>query len=124
MTVVKVFVSFEFERDSHLKNSLIGQAREHQELLSIQDTSLPGAYHTTVWVGKAREAIRRSDFVIVLIGQDTQNAPGVLEEVKIATNLKKPVIQIRPKGPRYGGVDGAGDIHAWKRETIRRLLGG
>ena len=123
MAVVRVFVSFEFERDSGLKDSFIEQAGQYDSLFTIKDTSLKGPYHEAVWVGAAQEAIDRSDAVIVLVGPDTHNAPGVLQEVKMAKRLNKPIFQIRPQGKAYGGVRGAGEIHSWRWKPIRSFLG-
>ena len=41
------------------------------------------------WKNTARNAIRRCDVVVVLIGQNTHNAPGVIIETDMARSLKK-----------------------------------
>ena len=40
--------------------------------------------------------------VIVLLGPDTYNGPGVLDELSLAGQLGKPVVQLMPKGRTYG----------------------
>ena len=72
--------------------------------------------------GKARVAIRECDVVIVLIGQDTHNAPGVRTEVDMARSLKKPVFQIRPQKRPYTGVAVLGGPIPWKWNRINREL--
>lgn len=103
MAVVNIFVSFEFDKDAELQNNFYEQAKTkcpHR----IRDKSLHESYPTNEWKGKAREAIRQCDVVIVLIGQDTHEAPGVKVETDIARSLGKPVFQIKPQKRPYQGV--------------------
>ena len=120
MSIVRVFVSFEFGRDNDLKNSFYKQA-EDQSRHSIRNYSLNEPYEENVWEGKARRAISKCDIVFVLVGQDTHNAPGVLVETDMARSLEKPTIQILSRGARrhnYGGVPYLEHSMAWKWKTI------
>ena len=117
MATLNVFVSFEFDKDDELKNSFYEQAREHTDH-RIRNCSLNEAYPDEYWKNKARNAIRGCDVVLVLIGQDTHNAPGVEKELTIANQLKKPIFQIRPQGKTWGEVGGARELIEWKWEKI------
>ncbi len=101
MAQLDIFVSFEFDRDNDLKNSFYEQAERYAEH-RIRNCSLREAYPTEEWKGKARAAILDCDVVILLVGQDTHNAPGVLTEVRIAS---------LPQEAGLSGRTGEADLH-------------
>ena len=122
MATLKIFVSFEYDKDNDLKNGFFIQAEEHSSH-RIVSSSLRRAYETAEWKEKARTAIRGSNVVIVLVGQDTHNAPGVLTEVEIAGQLGKPILQVLPQGRTFTGVPELADPISWRWKTINRALG-
>lgn len=115
MAKVKVFLSFEFDRDADLYRNFFAQARRGDSSHDIEDYSLNEAYcpHDNSWKKKARKQIDRSDIVIVALGDDTHNAPGVEIEMTFKNQLYKPGFQIRPKKRTIGSVRGAGDVVPW-----------
>ena len=108
MATLGIFVSFEFDKDDELKNNFYEQAKK-QTQYRIRNCSLNEAYPDEDWKNKAREAIRGCDVVVVLIGQDTHNAPGVIVETDIARNLGRPIIQVRPQRRSYQGLTSLGE---------------
>ena len=94
---LRIFVSFEFDKDGDLKDNFYAQAKE-LNTHRVRNFSLNEAYPDAEWVEKARSAIKECDVVIVLVGADTHNAPGVRTEVKIARDMGKPILQVRPRG--------------------------
>ncbi|RKU22898.1 hypothetical protein C6503_03810 [Candidatus Poribacteria bacterium] len=117
MAKVGVFFSFEFDRDKELYGSFFAQAKGESRH-AIRDYSLNKVHPPDDWKEKAEAHIRRSKMVIVVVGQDTHNAPGVAEEKNIAKRLGKPIFQIQPQKQNYGGLDGAGDIIPWEWDKI------
>ena len=118
MAKVKVFLSFEFGKDNKLHGDFIAQAPLHSQY-KIIDCSLDEPYHPDArWLEKARKQIQLVDIVIVLLGQDTHNAPGVIKEVGEAHQFKKRIFQIRPKNRTSGSVPGAGDAIPWDWKKI------
>ena len=112
MPNVKIFVSFEFDKDGELKNNFYEQASRlspHR----IVNSSLNEAAPDEHWKTRARSAITRCDIVIVLVGQDTHNAPGVKTEVEIARQLGKPVFQVVSKRRSYNGLRDLGAPVKW-----------
>ena len=100
MAKVKVFLSFEFDKDNELHHNFYAQAADHSGY-KIEDYSLKEAYkphNDRSWLKKARDLISRSDIVIVVTGQDAHNALGVEKEVTIANQQGKQMFQIRPQG--------------------------
>ena len=118
---LRIFVSFEFDKDSDLKNNFYEQAKGHTSH-RIRNFSLNEAYPDAEWVEKARSAIKECDVVIVLVGPDTHNAPGVKTEVKIARRLGKPVFQVVPKKRTYKGVPSLPDPIKWRWKHINEKL--
>lgn len=121
MATVRIFLSFEFDKDKQLYRNFYAQAQENSSY-RVTDHSLRQDYPTEEWLDKAREKIRQCDLVIVLVGQDTHNAPGVEKEVTVANQLDKPIFQIRPQGKTWGKVSGAGELRAWKWKNIDEMI--
>ena len=121
MPTLNVFVSFEFDKDQDLKNNFCRQAKEETNH-RIRDCSLHESFPYDVWKNKARNAIRRCHAVVVLIGQDTHNAPGVIAETDMARSLGRPIIQVRPQGRPYNGVTRLGDPSPWRWSRINTEL--
>ena len=118
---LRIFLSFEFDKDNELKNQFYAQAKEHT-VHCIHNCSLREAYPTQKWVNKAWSAISGCDAVIVLVGPDTHNAPGVRTEVKIARRLGKPIFQVRPRKRPYKGVPHLDEPIPWRWPRISRKL--
>ena len=60
--------------------------------------------------------------VVVLMGQDTHNAPGVIVETDIARGLNKRIIQVRPQGRKYNGLTRLKDPIPWRWSRINAEL--
>ena len=121
MPTLNIFVSFEFVKDKDLQNNIYRQAKQETNH-RIRDCSLHESYPDEAWKRKARNAISRCDVVVVLIGQDTHNAPGVIVETDIARSLHKPVIQVRPQGRPYDGLTRLGEPIPWRWSRINAEL--
>ena len=118
MREVGVFLSFEFGKDNELHRNFYAQAKDNSQY-KIKDYSLNELYQPNEqWLKKARKQISLSDIVIVVVGEDTHNAPGVEKEVTVANQLHKPIFQIRPKKRTSGEVSGAGEVIPWDWKQI------
>ena len=121
MPTLRIFVSFEFDKDKKLKSDFFGQAKRETQH-RIVNKSLNESYPNEYWQQKARKAIEECDVVVVLIGQDTHNAPGIKTELRIARKLNKPIFQVRPQGRTYTGVQSLGEPIPWKWKDINEEL--
>ena len=121
MSDLNIFVSFEFDKDRDLKDNFYKQAKE-QTPHRVQDHSLEEAYPDEEWKKRAKQAISQSDVVVVLIGEDTHNAPGVKVETDMTRSLEKPVIQIRPQGRSYPGLTHLEEPIKWRWRSINAKL--
>jgi predicted GTPase len=124
MAKKRVFVSFDFDNDKKLKDFIVGQARLPDSPFDIVDTSLKEAAPMKTWEEKARAAIKRSDLVLVMVGPNSHRAPGVLKEVGMAREEKKPVVQvIGYKDGDYTALPEAGKLYQWNWDNLKKLLG-
>lgn len=124
MTKKRAFISYDFDNDRTLKDFIVGQARLPDSPFEVVDTSLKEAAPMKTWEDKAREAIKRSDIVIVMVGPNTYRAPGVLKEVKMAREEGVKIVQvIGYKDGNYTAVPDAGRLYAWSWENLKGLLG-
>ena len=121
MAHLNVFVSFEFDRDNKLKSDFYGQSKKDSRH-TLNNKSLNEPYQEKIWKGKARKAIKGCHVVVVLVGPDTHNAPGVIVETNMARSLKKPIIQVRRQGSTYQGLTHIGKPIAWKWKVIDKKL--
>lgn len=120
----RVFVSFDFDNDRFLKEALIGQARLADSPFEVINHSLKEAAPQRLWEVRARNAIQRSDLVLVMLGKRTRFASGVLKEVRMARSLGKPVVQVlHANGYRSWAIPGAGRVVPWTWTNLKKLLG-
>ena len=122
MAKTKIFVSFDYETDFSLKGNLLSQAGRHDSPFSVADFSLQETQPESTWLSKAQSSIARCDVVVVLLGENTHNAPGVLKEIRIAKGLKKRRFQLRPQGKKWQPMRGAGELVVWTWENLQRKL--
>lgn len=122
MAKTRVFISFDFDNDQELKHTIVGQARLADSPFSVADQSLKEAAPDRQWKQKAREAIKRSDMVVVMVGPNTHQAPGVLAEVKMAREEGRRIVQIRAQGKTHRAVANAGTLHTWTWDNLKDVL--
>jgi MTH538 TIR-like domain (DUF1863) len=83
MTKKKVFISFDYDNDSALKELLVGQAKNDDSPFELADWSIKEHIDEN-WKAKAKTRIKQVDVVIVMCGLNTNTATGVSAELKIA----------------------------------------
>ena len=119
----RVFVSFDFDNDRALKDFIVGQARHEDSPFDVIDHSLKEAAPESNWQSKARNAIKKSDIVLVMVGRYTYRAPGVLQEIKMAREEGIPIVQIIGyRDGQYTPVPNAGRLFAWNWDNLKKLL--
>lgn len=123
MAKPRVFVSFDFDNDRALKDLILGQARLADSPFEVIDHSLKEAAPERDWESKARAAIGRSDIVLVMVGQQTHRAQGVLKEVAMARKVGVKIVQIIGyKDGDYTPVPNAGRLYSWNWDNLKKLL--
>jgi len=119
----RVFISFDFDNDKVLKDFMVGQSRLEDSPFEIYDWSLKESAPEEDWEDEARKKIKRSDIVLVMVGEKTYKASGVLKEVKITRDEEIKIIQmIGYKDKDYTRVPDAGHLYSWNWENLKNLL--
>lgn len=124
MAKKKVFISFDFDNDKTLKDFVVGQAKNPDSPFEISDHSLKEAAPEKDWLARAQAAIARADVFIIMLGPKTNNASGVLKELKIANEKNKEKFQIigYREGTENWAVPGGGRVYRWNWENLKKLL--
>ena len=123
-TKTRVFISFDYDHDDHLREMLLGQAKKHDTPFSFEDWSIK--HETKGWKADARKRIKRSDVVIVICGHYTHQAVGVTEEIKIAREEGVPfrLLRGRREGTcrRPSGTSWYWDtMHTWTWDNVAAI---
>lgn len=123
MAKKRIFISFDYDNDLNLKNLLVGQSRNADTPFDVTDFSLKESQPEAQWLEKAKQAINRSEVVVVLLGTRTHNASGVKKEVKVANDLGKAKFQLKLEGTNPPRVENAGVVYDWTWPNLKTLLG-
>ena len=116
-----MFFSFEFHKDRQRWQSILGDAEKHCDF-NLIDLSLPCAVHDEKWQRAVRERIRKSAVVIVLLGEDTHEARGVKDELGLAGEFKRPVVQLMPQREKCGLVSKDKAVCSYEWTRINEML--
>ena len=118
----RVFLSFDYDNDSDLKGSFLTQAKLPDSPFAVTDVSLGESQDQNRWLDEAQRAISRCDLFIILLGYHTHQATGVLKEVAIASGLKKPRFQLKPKHRNPKRLPNGGEVVSWKWNNLMRCF--
>lgn len=122
MRKTPVYVSFDYDNDARLKDFIIGQSRLVDSPFSVIDHSIKKAVLGD-WVADAERRIMRSEVVLVLVGNYSYRAQGVLIEVALARKHRKKIVQVigyRDSSPKP--VKDAGRLYRWNWENLKKIL--
>lgn len=119
----RAFISFDYDNDKELKNSLVAQANNSDSPFEIIDMSIKEAVDAN-WKAYARRRIKQCDIVIVICGYFTDRANGVATELGIAKEEHVPYFLLaghkdyvqKPKGAEYDTV------YRWTWENLKALI--
>lgn len=127
MATRRAFISFDFDHDEELRNTLVGQANMSDSPFAIVDWSVKERLLGN-WKEKVRERIRKTDLTIVICGEHTHTAKGVAAELTITREERKPSFLL--KGRRYKTCTKpamalkSDEIHKWSWDNLKRLIAG
>ena len=75
------------------------------------------------WEYNTGQLIHQCEIVILIVGQFTFEAPGVLKEVAMAVDEEIPIIQIAGyKNVTLKPVRGAGQVIPWNWEALKKMI--
>lgn len=123
----RVFISFDYDNDSFLKEAMVGQAKLPDSPFELADWSIKEHIDGN-WKAKATTRIRSVDMVAVLCGLNTDTAVGVSAEVKIAQDEGKPYfllagykdkVNVKPTAAKASDK-----LYKWTWENLKSLIEG
>ena len=127
MAKTRVFISFDYDHDSDLKNMLVGQARNSDSPFEITDMSIKEAI-AKEWKDNARRRIKGCDVLIVICGKETDTATGVSSELKIAQEEGVPYFLLWGRSDevcvRPAAAAKSDKIYKWTWSNLKSLIGG
>lgn len=121
----KVFISFDFDNDSFLRDSLIGQCKNNGTPFDMEDWSVKEPWNQNEWKEKCLAKIKKCDLVIVMVGPKTAQCTGVKAEIQMAKTSGVPVVGVKgynnKECPRPDGLEG---YYNWTWDNIKLLVKG
>ncbi|MCG2725445.1 MAG: hypothetical protein L6420_04155 [Elusimicrobia bacterium] len=102
----------------------MGQAKLSTSLFSGADWSMKEAALQHRWEEEAERRIKQCDIVLVMVGEQTYKASGVLKEVGFARkhNIEIAQIIVYKELINPTPVPNAGRIYRWDWENLKTLL--
>ena len=123
----RVFISFDYDYDSDIKGSLVGQAKLPDSPFEIMDMSIKEAIASN-WKDNARRRIKGCDCVIVLCGMHTASAKGVAAELTITQEEGIPYFLLRGRPcdsvQKPSPAKSTDKIYKWTWDNLKLLLSG
>ncbi|MCK5384812.1 MAG: TIR domain-containing protein [Alphaproteobacteria bacterium] len=96
----KVFISYYSKGDSHYKNMIMAWVNNNNFELDFDDVSTDVKIKSTdtkYMKRRIKEQIKKADFFIVFVGEDTHEREWVSWEIKQAQSMCKPIIAVKEK---------------------------
>ena len=122
-TKKKVFISFDFENDQFLRDSLIGQCKNDGTPFDMEDWSVKEPWSQGEWKEKCLSKIRRCDLVIVMVGEKTFTCTGVKAEISMAKEEGVPVVGIKGYPNKYcPRPEGLENYYMWTWNNVKNIV--
>ena len=127
MTRKRIFISFDYDHDTFLKEALVGQSKNEDSPFELADWSIK-EHLTGNWKDKARARIRSIDIVVVICGEHTHTATGVAAELQIAREEGKPYFLLwgydSKACTKPTTATPSENIYKWTWPNLKALIGG
>lgn len=127
MARTRVFISFDYDHDSFLKEAIVGQSRLSDRPFDLADWSIKEPIDGN-WKVKATSRIRSVDQVVVICGLNTDTAAGVSAELKIAQAERKPYFLLAGYKDKANvkpvAASSADKMYTWTWPNLKLLISG
>ena len=123
----RVFISFDYDNDSTIKDFLVGQAKHPDTPFEFADWSIK-EHLTGNWEQKAHTRMRGVDVVCILCGTNTHTARGVSAELRIAQMEKIPYFCLAAYADKncskpIGSLQ-SDKVYKWTWDNVKALING
>jgi hypothetical protein len=121
----RVFISFDFDNDSNMKDLFVGQKDNPKTPFNFSDWSSK-EHLTGDWKAKIKAKLAYVDVVCVLCGKNMNTATGVDHEIEMAKELGKPYFLLALYDPGSNKPNAAsGDkLYKWTWDNLEKLIHG
>lgn len=127
MATKRAFISFDFDHDEELRNTLVGQAKMSDSPFAIVDCSVKEQLLGN-WKEKVRERIRKTDLTIVICGEHTHTAKGVAAELTITREERKPYFLLKGRRDKTCTKPAmalkSDEMYKWSWDNLKQLIAG
>lgn len=121
----RAFISFDFDNDQFLRDSIVGQARHSDSPFEIADWSVKEPFPQRTWEKKVYDKITQCDVVIVMVGPHTYLCEGVLKEIQMAHQAGIPIFGIHGYADKSCPIPaGLVKTYKWTWGNIKLLIAG
>lgn len=120
----RVFISYDFDEDLFVAKALGEQLRASSRF-AVANWSMKEAAPERLWKEEAQRRLNRSDVMLIVLGQKTHRASGVLVEVRMARALNPPVPLrqvIGYRGSHPTPVPDGGRVYRWGHDRLEQIL--
>jgi hypothetical protein len=125
--MANAFISFDYDHDLELKNSLIAQSKNDDSPFTIKDMSIKEAIDEN-WKTYARRRIKACDVVIVICGEHTSSATGVAAELTIAQEENVPYFLLCGRQDEHvekpKNALSSDKVYRWTWDNLKLLISG
>lgn len=126
MAKKRVFISFDIDHDERTKIMLAGQAKSPDSPFDFSDASVK-EHLTGDWKEKVRRRMANIDLVIVLCGEYTRSASGVVAEVTIAQEKNVPYFLLAAYSDKScvkpTSAKSEDKLYKWTWDNLKALVG-
>jgi hypothetical protein len=88
---IHLFISYDFNEDDHFKAAFLQNLKQKYSEIDIVDLSFTLSVSKEIWESELEKRLEQCDLVVVLVGQYTSIAIGVLKEIEICKRLNLPI---------------------------------
>ncbi|KQM10572.1 hypothetical protein AOA81_01395 [Methanomassiliicoccales archaeon RumEn M2] len=123
----RAYISFDYDHDKELKDSLMAQSKLEDSPFEIVDMSIEEAIDHN-WKDYARGKIKQSDLVIFICGKYTDTARGVSAEMSITHEEGKEYFLLCGRSDervvKPSGSHSSDKIYRWTWDNLKLLISG
>ncbi|WP_332801531.1 hypothetical protein [Sphingomonas sp. PB2P12] len=127
MAKTRVFISFDYDHDSFLKEAIVGQSKLEDSPFELADGSIKEPLDGD-WKAKASTKIRPVDCFVVLCGERMNTAACVSAKLKIAQAEDKPYFLLAGYRDKTNVKPTAAlstdKMYDWTWPNLKTLIGG
>jgi hypothetical protein len=121
----RVFICFDLVNDPKLFDFVKTQAKLIDSPFTVIDLSRKWEPPEKEWRDKLKKTISFAELVFIMVGKKTYKAPNVLEEVEMAYNLGKPMMQFCDPNAKFSEckpIPKAGKLYQWEWENLKTAM--